>query len=123
MAKQHQVLTDEARYRLLKLLEKNPDLSQRELAEVLGVSLGKTNYCLRALIDRGLVKVVNFRNSTHKSRYLYQLTPTGIREKARATRRFLGRKIEEYERLQSEIEALQREVEDSPTLETALRGK
>jgi MarR family transcriptional regulator, temperature-dependent positive regulator of motility len=111
-----QILTDESRYRLLKLLDDNPELSQRELAEALDISLGKTNYCVRALVERGWVKVVNFRNSERKVGYLYQLTPTGIAEKARATRRFLGRKIMEYELLESEIAALRREVEGTEAI-------
>lgn len=110
MPDQRNVLSDEARYRLLKLLDDNPGLSQRELAEVLDISLGKTNYCIRALIDRGWVKVENFRNSGRKLGYLYKLTPKGIAEKARTTRRFLRRKLEEYERLEGEIEVLRREV-------------
>lgn len=110
MPDQKQALSDESRYRLLKLLDDNPELSQREVAVALDISLGKTNYCLRALIDLGWVKVENFRNNQHKSRYLYKLTPRGIAEKARATRRFLSSKIEEFERLEGEIEALRKEV-------------
>lgn len=104
------ILSDEARYRLLKLLEDNPGLSQRELAAALDVSLGKVNYCMRALVDRGWVRIVNFRNSRNKIGYLYRLTPTGIREKALATRRFFLRKLAEYEQLEAEIEALREEV-------------
>ena len=100
----------ETRFRLLKALESNPEISQRALAEELGISLGKTNYCLRALIDKGLVKAGNFSRSAHKHRYLYQLTPAGIAEKARITGRFLKRKIAEHEALTREIEALRREV-------------
>ncbi len=111
MPDQRPALSDEARYRLLKLLDDKPGLSQRELAEALDISLGKTNYCIRALIEKGWVKVDNFRNSAHKSRYLYKLTPAGITEKTRATQHFLGYKIEEYERLQGEIAALRREVD------------
>jgi EPS-associated MarR family transcriptional regulator len=100
----------ETRFRLLKALESNPEISQRALAEELGISLGKTNYCLRALIDKGLVKAGNFSRSAHKHRYLYQLTPAGIAEKARITGRFLKRKIAEHEALTREIEALRQEV-------------
>ena len=99
------------RYRIFKLLEVNPELTQRELAQELGVSLGKANYCLKALINKGSIKVENFRRSKSKINYLYKLTPQGIEEKARVTRRFLQRKMEEYELIQAEIEQLQREVE------------
>lgn len=104
------MLNDEIRYRILRELEHDPRLSQRELAENLGVSVGKTNYCLRALVERGLVKVKNFRRSGNKLAYAYQLTPRGITDKARVTRRFLQIKQEEYESLQSEIEELRQEV-------------
>lgn len=101
---------DELHYRLLKLLEAQPHLSQREVATALGISLGKVNYCLRALITRGLLKAKNFRNSGNKLAYAYLLTPRGIEEKSQITVRFLRRKIEEYERLREEIDLLRSEV-------------
>ncbi len=104
------MLDDETRYRLLKLLQANPALSQRQLADALGVSVGKTNYCLRALLDKGLVKVKNFRDSSNKLAYAYYLTPKGAREKVRATAEFLQIKLQEYEQVQREIEELKREV-------------
>lgn len=104
------MLTDDARYRILKKLEANPAISQRQLAEELGMSLGKINYCLQALIDKGLVKAKNFSKSQHKRRYLYLLTPQGIDSKARLTRRFLKRKLAEYEALRLEIEQIQAEL-------------
>jgi len=104
------MLTDEYRYRILKLLEADPQASQRKLADQLGISLGRVNYCLKALIDKGLLKVNNFRNSANKRAYLYLLTPTGIEEKARVTARFLRRKLDEYEALKRELEELQREA-------------
>lgn len=107
------MLSDEIRYRILRELERDPQLSQRELAESLGVSVGKTNYCVRALVDKGLVKVENFRRSGNKLAYAYQLTPRGIADKARVTRRFLQIKLKEYETLQSEIEELRQEVAGS----------
>ena len=107
------MLTDEIRYRILRELEREPQLSQRELAESLGVSVGKTNFCIRALVDKGLVKVQNFRRSENKLAYAYQLTPRGIADKARMTRLFLKIKQREYEQLQSELEELRREVSDS----------
>ena len=101
---------DEFRLRVLRALEANPELSQRQLAAELGVSLGGVNYALKALIERGFVKADNFRKSGSKVAYLYVLTPKGISEKALLTRAFLGRKLEEYEVLRQEIEALQGEV-------------
>lgn len=104
------MLTDEYRSKILRILEETPDISQRDLARELGVSLGKANYCLQALIQKGLVKASNFKNSNNKKAYLYLLTRKGIAEKARATARFLERKMAEYETLQREIEQLRREV-------------
>jgi len=104
------MLADEDRYRILKRLAEDPDASQRALAEELGISLGKVNYCLNALIERGLLKVNNFRTSDNKRAYMYYLTPKGIKEKTRLTVRFLRRKIAQYESLKSEIEQLTREA-------------
>lgn len=105
------MLDDETHYKILKLLQEDPHISQRALAEVLGVSLGKTNYCLKALIRRGLVKARNFRNSNNKAAYAYFLTPMGMEEKAKVTARFLKRKMAEYEMLREEIKNLRREVD------------
>ena len=107
------MLTDEVRYKLLRILEANPELSQRQVARALGVSLGKTNYCLKALIEKGLVKAANFRNHENKLLYTYFLTPRGIEEKARVTVRFLQRKLSEYEALQAEIEQIRNDVRAS----------
>ena len=104
-------LDDETRYRLLKALEANPELTQRQLAAELGVSVGKTNYCLKALVNKGWIKVGNVRRNPNKWSYGYLLTPSGIQEKARVTRRFLARKRAEYEALEQEIEQLRAEVE------------
>lgn len=104
------MLTDEYRYKVLKLLAENPHLSQRELARELGISLGKVNYCIQALIEKGMVKAGNFKNSQNKQAYAYLLTPQGIEDKAKVTARFLNRKLVEYEALQAEIEHLRREV-------------
>ena len=103
----------EISYKLLKLLEERPDISQRELARELGISLGKTNYCVKALVDKGWVKVNNFRSSGNKLAYAYILTPKGMSEKAQVTLSFLQRKRGEFERLKQEIEQLQREVQQS----------
>lgn len=105
------ILDDATRYELLTALEENPELSQRDLARRIGMSLGKTNYCLKALIGRGWVKIDNFRNSKNKSAYLYKLTPAGINEKVQVTKRFLAIKVQEHTQLGEEIERLRREVE------------
>ena len=99
-------LTDESRYRILRLIEQNPAISQREVARELGVSLGKANFCLRALIEKGILKANTFCNSRSKRAYIYVLTPRGIEERARITVRFLKRKVGEYEALQREIAEL-----------------
>ena len=104
------MLTDEYRYKILKLVEANPEISQRELAKNLGISLGKTNFCLKALIEVGLIKVTNFRNNHNKLAYMYLLTPNGIEEKSTTTIRFLKAKIKEYELLQAEIILLTKEA-------------
>ena len=83
------MLTEEVRYRLLKLLEPNPRLSQREVARELGISVGKVNYCLKALVDKGWIKAANFKNSQNKTAYMYLLTRRGFEEKARVTATFL----------------------------------
>ena len=103
-------LKDEIAYKLLKLIEAEPHLSQREIAGKMGVSLGKTNYCLKALVDKGFIKLQNFYNNKKKSAYIYFLTPQGIEEKAAVTYRFLQRKIEEYESIKVEIESLKSEA-------------
>lgn len=96
--------------RVLRLLEANPHMNQRDLADALGVSLGKTNYCLKALLDKGFIKMQSFSRSEKKLAYAYLLTPTGIAEKAGLTLRFLERKLAEYENLKVEIENLKFEV-------------
>ena len=95
---------------LLRHLESEPHLNQRNLAGRLGLSLGKANYCLKALVRKGLVKISNFRRSDNKLAYAYLLTPTGVQEKARLTVAFLKRKQREYEQLQVEIARLKAEV-------------
>ena len=104
-------ISEEMRYQLLKYLHEHPDASQRQLARELGMSLGKANYCLRALMEKGLVKARNFKNSNNKSAYAYVLTPTGIEEKISVTYAFLRRKMLEYDHLQVEIERLTEEVD------------
>ncbi len=104
------MLTDEYRYKILKLVSDNPEISQRELARQLNVSLGRVNYCLQALIEKGLLKASNFRNSQNKLAYMYLLTPRGIEAKAHITVEYLKWKMQEYEHLQAEIEELRREA-------------
>ena len=95
----------------MRILQENPDLTQRELAEKLGISVGGLNYCLKALMEKGMVKMKNFATSKNKFGYVYVLTPTGMAEKAAITHRFLQRKMDEYEALKAEIEALRSEVD------------
>ncbi len=97
-------------FRVLRALNENPDMTQRELAQKLGVSVGSLNYCLKALIDNGWIKMQNFSQSKNKFGYVYILTPRGISEKAVLTRNFLIRKLAEYEALKSEIESLNSEL-------------
>jgi EPS-associated MarR family transcriptional regulator len=104
------IMNDETHYRLLKLIETNPAMSQRDLADAMGVSLGKINYCMRAVIARGLVKVKNFTANPNKRAYAYYLTPKGMEEKTRVTTRFLASKMREYEELKREIARLKNEV-------------
>ena len=96
--------------KVLRSLEANPQMSQRELAAAVGVSLGKTNFCLKALLDKGLLKMQNFQNSKSKLAYAYLLTPNGMAEKTALTGRFLKRKVDEYELLKAEIASLQQEA-------------
>ncbi len=105
------MLTDEYRYKILKLVELQPEISQRELAKTLGISLGKTNYCLKALVEKGLLKVSNFRNSQNKLAYMYLLTPSGLEAKSSITLSFLKAKMQEYESLQAEIALLMQETQ------------
>ena len=109
---------DTTSFGLLRALEHNPDLSQRDLAKRLGISLGKVNYCLNALVEKGCLKVRNFRNSDNKLAYAYLLTPQGVEEKARMTVQFLKYKMQEYESLREEIRELKREAAKTGLLET-----
>ena len=103
---------EETHFRVMRILQDNPDLTQRELAQKLGISVGGLNYCLNALIDKGFVKVSNFQQSKNKFKYVYLLTPQGIAEKVAMTSRFLKRKMDEYDALKGEIEALKAEVDE-----------
>lgn len=101
---------EEVRFRVLRLIESNPEISQRELADELGVSLGQINYQLKALKDRGLIKVSNFIRSDNKLAYIYLLTPKGVADKLAITKRFLVRKRQEFELMKAELEELEQEM-------------
>ena len=100
---------------LLRRLESNPEYTQRELSQEMGVSLGKVNYCMKKLAEKGLIKLTNFTHNPNKMGYVYLLTPQGIEEKSRLTFSFLKRKIIEYEILKIEINELQLESEEINT--------
>lgn len=102
---------EDTAFRVMRLLQANPDLTQRELAEQLGVSVSGLNYCLKALMEKGWVKMHNFSQSKNKFGYVYILTPSGMAEKAALTSNFLKRKLQEYEALKNEIESMQTEVD------------
>lgn len=104
------ILDDELHYKIVTLLEEDPNISQRELSRRLEISLGKVNFCLKALIEKGWIKMENFRKSDNKKAYSYLLTSGGIKQKAKVTASFLQRKITEYESLKEEIEQLRSEV-------------
>lgn len=110
-------MTDETTYKLFKAIEANPAANQRQLAGELEISLGKLNYCLRALLRKGLVKVENFIESNNKRGYLYHLTPAGLSEKAAVTMRFLNHKMRECEKIKQEIRNLEEEVNTQGNLE------
>lgn len=116
-------MDDDIRYRLLRLLQDEPNISQRDIAKRLGISLGGANYILRALVEKGQVKVKNFRAANNKLRYAYVLTPNGMMEKMALTSAFLRRKMAEYETLKAEIESLQAEVADQATSATKEAGQ
>jgi EPS-associated MarR family transcriptional regulator len=108
-------MQEDTHYKIMRILQNNPDLTQRELASQLGMSVGGLNYCLKALMDKGFVKMGNFQKSKNKFKYVYLLTPQGIAEKVALTSRFLQRKMAEYDALKLEIEALKVEASDDHT--------
>jgi len=112
MAGKRSKVVEDVRFRIMRLLHDNPEMTQRELAEHVGISVGGTHYVLKALVEKGLVKLGNFSAAEDKRRYAYILTPKGIAEKAAITKRFLARKIEEYEALRAEIDSLKDELDD-----------
>ena len=110
MTSRQSKLQEDTYFRVMRILQENPDLTQRELAEKVGMSAGGLNYCLKALIEKGLVKMKNFASSKNKFGYVYVLTPSGIAEKAAITHRFLQRKVEEFQALEAAIDALRQEA-------------
>lgn len=122
MAGQRSKVQEDVRFRVLRLLHDNPELSQRDLAEAVGISNGSAHYLLSALLDKGLIKLGNFTAAQDKRRYAYILTPKGIAEKATITKRFLERKVQEYDALKYEIEALRDELGDDVVPESPGRG-
>ncbi len=116
MTTRRQTINEDTHFWTLKLLQENPGISQRSLAKEVGMSLSGVNYCLQALVEKGWLKLGNFRKSSNKLGYVYLLTPTGIAEKSALTARFLTRKMAEYEQLREEIDALQNELMQSPNM-------
>jgi EPS-associated MarR family transcriptional regulator len=106
-------MNSEVSYRVLRILEEEPEITQRALAERLGVSLGKANYCLKALLRKGFIKARNFKNSGRKVQYVYALTPKGVQERMRVTLDFLRRKSDEFEEIKQEIERITRRLGES----------
>ena len=114
MPTRHTQLQEDTHFRVMRLLQDNPDMTQRELAKALGISTSGLNYCLKALIEKGLVKVQNFKGSKNKFGYVYVLTPAGFTEKVNLTSRFLKRKMQEYDALRAEIDGLRAELKGKP---------
>ncbi len=111
MSSHRDKLQQDLRFRILRILDSNPQMSQRALSRELGISLGAVNYCLNAFVEKGLLKISNFRASNKKLAYAYVLTPKGVAEKTALTSRFLQRKLKEYDALKAEIESLQKDKE------------
>ena len=105
-------IQEDTYFRVMRLLQENPDMTQREIARQLGISLSGLNYCLKALIAKGWIKVQNFSHSKNKFGYMYILTPTGLAEKTELTKSFLKRKLLEYDQLRAEIESLNLDFND-----------
>jgi len=121
MVGQRSEAQEDLRFRVLRLLQENPEMSQRDIAAAVGISVGGVHYCLNALVEKGMVKLGNFSAANDKRRYAYILTPKGLTEKAALTSRFLKRKMEEYEALKKEIETLQTEVNLGADMATGSR--
>ena len=122
MTTRRQTANDDTLFWTLKVLEENPGVTQRTLAKEVGINVSTINFCLKALVEKGWIKMGNFSKNPDKLSYAYLLTPTGVAEKAALTKRFLQRKMTEYEKLRGEIEALQREAGLSSPTTTAKSG-
>ncbi len=120
------MMDEELQYKVLKALNENAEMSQRDLAKQMDLSLGKINFVVKALMKKGMIKARNFKNSKNKIAYFYQLTPNGIEKKANLTMKFLARKMKEYDELKREIRALEKEVSEegleTEGVKTALSG-
>ncbi|MDD9842132.1 MAG: MarR family EPS-associated transcriptional regulator [Alphaproteobacteria bacterium] len=112
---------DDTSFKILSAIAKSPPHSQRNLSRTIGMSLGSVNFCLNALIKKGLVKVGNFKNNENKLAYAYLLTPKGVKEKSKLTAKFLRRKMQEYELLSEEIFALEAELKETAKAEKTIR--
>jgi len=123
MTAQRDKMREDAQVRILRLLQDNPEMSQRELAKAVGVSTGGIHYVLNGLLDKGLIKLGNFTAAEDKRRYAYVLTPKGVAAKAQLTRAFLARKMAEYEALKAEIEAVQQEIDADSEQNGAQEGQ
>ena len=117
MATQSDKLREDVKFRILRLLQDNPEMTQRELAKEVGVSTGGIHYVLNALVEKGMLKLANFTAAEDKRRYAYKLTPQGIAEKARLTRRFMIRKMAEYEALKAEIDEVREDLSEQELAE------
>jgi EPS-associated MarR family transcriptional regulator len=106
-------LSEDVHFRVLRALNESPELSQRQIAKDLGVSLGVINFCVQALVEKGQIKIQNFRSSSNKLRYAYVLTPSGVAQRVQLTASFLKRKVAEYEALKAEIAAVESELQDT----------
>ncbi len=122
MPNRRQTANDDTLFWTLKLLQENPGVTQRTLAKEVGINVSSINFCLKALVEKGWIKMGNFSKNPHKLSYAYLLTPTGVAEKAALTRRFLQRKMAEYEKLRGEIEALRHETAQPPQSTSARSG-
>lgn len=118
MPTQRDKLREDVHFRVLRLLEENPEMSQRDLARAVGISTGSIHYVLSALLEKGWIKLGNFTAAEDKRRYVYKLTPKGLAQKAALARKFLARKIAEYEALKLEIEAVREDISKWPEAET-----
>lgn len=117
----HKDISDEYHLKVMQMIAKQPDISQRELAARLNVSVGKINYCMQALVAKGLVKIQNFRNSKNKIAYVYLLTPDGVASKAKLTMQYLKLRIKEYDALKEEIAQLKQDLDSGDAIDSCCK--